>query len=101
MPLKLTGGQGEYRVLVDFENRWRQPLKHEELTYKGGQEVVNIPVPANLGAGINLVNVIVRNPAGASVAWAQTYLKAAAPLTLKSVTPEKDIIFGQRAPRQG
>lgn len=97
--LKLEGGRGQYKVSVDFENRWSQLLDHAEATYSAGQGAVPVPVPANLGAGVNLVNVIVRDAGGASVAWGQTYVTCKVPVAIKSLQPERDIVMGARAPR--
>ncbi len=101
LALALEGGQGRYQVTADFENRCGRPIGRTQAVYTPGQEQVLIPRPANLGAGINLVSIIVRDAAGASVAWAQTWIRAWAPVAIKSVRPEKEIVLGERAPRAG
>jgi hypothetical protein len=99
LSLKLEGGKETYRVSAQFRNRWSHPLQQVEVTCRPGQTEVSIPLPARLGAGVNLVDVIIRDAAGRSVAWGQTYVRAKAPLAIKSVLPEKEIVFGERAPR--
>lgn len=99
LPLKLSGGAGEYTVGIDLENRYGQLLEHITAPYRPGQDQVDIPVPQYLPAGLNMVNVIVKDKAGAHVAWAQTTVQGAAPLFIKAATPEKKTIFGTRQPR--
>lgn len=100
LPLKLSGNTAGCTVQADFENRWGQPLQQVKVACQPGQDVA-IPIPANLPAGTNMVNVVVKNGAGANVAWAQTYVKGAAPVAIKSVTPEKDTLLGTRPERKG
>jgi len=99
LPLRLSGGTGEYLVTVDFENRWGQPVEQVRTTYTAGQPQIDIPVPPYLPAGLNFVNVIVKDKTGAHVAWAQTYVMGTTPVSIQSITPEKRTIFGTRPPR--
>lgn len=101
LTLRLTGGAGAYKVTANFLNRQGQPVKQIEIPWQGGQPEAAIPIPANLPAGTNIVDVIVRNPAGESVAWAETYVKASAPVAIKTLTPEKLTYLGARADRKG
>jgi hypothetical protein len=101
LPLRLSGGTGTYAVTADYEDRQGRPVQQVKATYTAGQAQTDIPVPAYLPAGLNLVHVIVKDKAGGHVAWAQTTVQGAAPLSVKALTPEKKTTFGTRAPRQG
>ncbi|MEN6304584.1 MAG: beta-galactosidase trimerization domain-containing protein, partial [Armatimonadia bacterium] len=99
--LRLKAPAGELKVMADFRNRWGEALPGAEVARHGEQAEVRIPVPATLPAGLNTVNVIVSNPAGAHVAWGQTYVRTTAPLAVKALTPEKTTVMGTRADRKG
>ncbi len=130
LPLRLAGGTGKYTVTAEFRNRWSQPITSTKAVYTPGQEVVAIPVPRGLGAGVNPVNVIVRDAACRSVAWGQTYVTSGSvkvahaggilkpepsgegvpfgpldysgpPVAIKRVQPEKEIVLSEPLPRAG
>lgn len=95
LPMQLYAAEGQYTVTASFENRCREPLGEVTVGYAAGQEQLSIPLPRTLGAGANLVNVVVRDSAGNSVAWGQTYVRATAPAVLKSLNPEKSIVLAR------
>ncbi|MBU0610799.1 MAG: hypothetical protein KKI08_23135 [Armatimonadetes bacterium] len=99
LPLRLSGGAGEYAVTATFENRCGQPVQEVKAGYKAGQGEVALPVPPFLPAGLNTVNVIVKDRAGAHVAWGQTTVTGTTPVAIKSLAPEKNTLFGTRPPR--
>lgn len=95
LPLQLRASEGNYRVTATFENRFRQPVGDVTLDWTAGEVQPAIPLPSTLGAGVNLASVVVRDAAGNSVAWGQTYVKVAAPAAIKSLAPEKSIVLAQ------
>lgn len=101
LTLKLTGGSGAYKIAASFLNRHGESVKQVGVPWQGGTAEVAIPVPANLPAGLNMVDVIVRNARGESVAWAETYVKASTAVAIKAISPEKLTYFGTRAARDG
>lgn len=100
LSLGLTGNTAGAEVAAQFVNRWGQPLGAPAKVPATGREIA-LPVPPDLPAGTNLVNVIVRNARGESLAWGETYVKVTAPVALGALQPEKTTILGSRAPRHG
>lgn len=94
---------GDYTAGVTFRDRRSNVLAETRVAW---QPDLSVPLPENLRSGLTLVDVIVRDAAGASVGWGAGSFTVEAPARIESVEVEErtilgDWVAGQESVQQG
>lgn len=82
---------GAYQAEVTFRDRWSKPVASVRVPW---QTELSVPMPADLRAGLTLVDVIVRDGSGASVGWGEGSFTVNAPARITAVEVEERTLLG-------
>lgn len=92
-----TAEPGAYQAEVTFRDRWSKPVASVRVPW---QDELRVPLPADLRAGLTLVDVIVRDGSGASVGWGEGSFTVTAPARITAVEVEERTLLGTWAEGQ-
>lgn len=88
---------GGFTAEITFRDRWSNELDTQRVDWAPD---LSVPVPAKLRSGLTLVDVIVRDAAGASVGWGAGSFTVAAPAAITAVEVEERTLLGDWTPGQ-
>jgi len=91
MDLRAAALPADARVEITFRDKLGTLLAAPSLPAKPGP--LTIPLPANLRAGLNLVDVIVRDGQGAALAWGAGFVRVTTPAALGEVTLANEVLL--------
>jgi len=87
-----AAAEGELTAEVTFRDRWSRPVATVEAPW---QDDMRVPIPQDVRAGLNLVDVIVRDASGASVGWGAGSFQVRSPARIAAVEVEERTMLGR------